>query len=149
MARKDEAIPWDDCPYARSNANTFVRARAYMVFQPRVSGSTLGSPLGAFRHPWVAPSVDPSTPGGKTLYELASLKYCYNPKFVSKGKWDIPPYLKTSPSKEGLLDISNSELSLIPEENFGREGEGFHPQSASHVVCLPFRSDSCTRAFPS
>jgi len=52
MSRIDEAIPWDDCPYAKSNANTFVRARA--------------------------PSVDPSTLGAKTLYELPSLKYCYN-----------------------------------------------------------------------
>ena len=26
------------------------------------------------------PSVDPSTLGRKTLYELASLKYCYNPQ---------------------------------------------------------------------
>ena len=46
MARIDEAIPWDDCPYAKSNANTYVQARAYSA---------------------------------KTLYELASLKYCYTP----------------------------------------------------------------------
>ena len=32
MARIDEAIPWDDCPYAKSNANTFVRACVYKVF---------------------------------------------------------------------------------------------------------------------
>ena len=28
------------------------------------------------------PSVDPSTLGRKTLYELASLKYCYNAELV-------------------------------------------------------------------
>ena len=32
MARTDEATPWDDCPNAKSNANTFVGARAYRVF---------------------------------------------------------------------------------------------------------------------
>ena len=31
----------------------------------------------AARHPRDVPSVDPSTLGRKTLYELASLKYCY------------------------------------------------------------------------
>ena len=40
MARIDEAIPWDDCPYAKSNANTFVHAHAYRVFRTRVSGWT-------------------------------------------------------------------------------------------------------------
>ena len=30
------------------------------------------------RHPRDAPLVDPSTLGRKTLYALASLKYCYN-----------------------------------------------------------------------
>ena len=25
-------IPWDDCPYSKGNANTFVRARAFRVF---------------------------------------------------------------------------------------------------------------------
>ena len=71
MARIDEAIPRDDCPYAKSNANTFICARAYRVFQPCVSGPPWG-----LWHPQGAPSVDPSTLGAKTLYELASLKYC-------------------------------------------------------------------------
>ena len=31
----------------------------------------------SLRHPRDVPSVDPSTLGQKTLYELASLKYCY------------------------------------------------------------------------
>ena len=46
------ATPWDDCPYGKSNANTFVRARAYRFFPDLVCR--------------------------KTLYALASLKYCYN-----------------------------------------------------------------------
>ena len=45
------ATPWDDCPYGKSNANTFVRAHAYRVFPDLVCR--------------------------KTLYTLASLKYCY------------------------------------------------------------------------
>ena len=61
------ATPWDDCPYAKSNANTFVRAHAYRVFLTSCVGINLGD----------IPSVDPSTLGRKTLYELASLKYCY------------------------------------------------------------------------
>ena len=32
VSRIGVATPWDDCPYAKSNANTFVRARAYRVF---------------------------------------------------------------------------------------------------------------------
>ena len=85
------ATPWDDCPYGKSNANTFVRARAHRVFpdlvcrdQPRGHPSGLVAPSGG-------PSVDPSTLGQKTLYELACLKYCYNPlcrfvKGVEKGR---------------------------------------------------------------
>ena len=55
----DEATPWDACPYALSNANTFIRARAYRVFLPRVLGSTSGASLGAFGTlglpPWLIP----------------------------------------------------------------------------------------------
>ena len=40
-------------------------------------GINLGGTPRGLRHPRGAPSVDPSTLGGKTLYELASLKYCY------------------------------------------------------------------------
>ena len=72
------ATPWDDCPYAKSNANTFVRARAYRVFLTSCVGINLGDIPRGLRHPWDVPSVDPSTLGLKTLYELASLKYCYN-----------------------------------------------------------------------
>ena len=32
VSRIGVATPRDDCPYAKSNANTFVRARAYRVF---------------------------------------------------------------------------------------------------------------------
>ena len=71
------ATPWDDCPYAKSNANTFVRARAYRVFLTSCVGINLGDIPRGLRHPWDVPSVDPSTLGLKTLYELASLKYCY------------------------------------------------------------------------
>ena len=65
MTRIDEAIPWDDCPYAKSNDNTFVHARAYRVFQPRVSGSTSGAPLGAFGTLGVPPRLIPPHSVGK------------------------------------------------------------------------------------
>ena len=60
-----------------SNANTFVRARAYRVFLTLCVGINLGDIPRGLRHPRDVPSVDPSTLGRKTLYELASLKYCY------------------------------------------------------------------------
>ena len=68
MSRINEAIPWVDCPYAKSNANTFVRARAraYRVFRPRVSGSTSGAPLGAFSTLRVPPRLTPPYSVGKT-----------------------------------------------------------------------------------
>ena len=44
---------------------------------PCVSGSTSG-----LWYLWDVPSVDTSTLGQKTLYELASLKYCYNTFFT-------------------------------------------------------------------
>ena len=37
----------------------------------------LGDSPQGLRHPRDVPSVDPSTLGWKTLYALASLKYCY------------------------------------------------------------------------
>ena len=59
VSRIDEATHWDACPYTQSNANTFVCALAYRVFQPRVSGLTSGAPLGAFGTlgvpPWLIP----------------------------------------------------------------------------------------------
>ena len=70
------------CPYGKSNANTFVRARAYRVFPDLVCRDQLrghpSGPAGGLRHPRDVPLVDPSTLGRKTLYALASLKYCYN-----------------------------------------------------------------------
>ena len=83
MSRIGVATPRDDCPYAKSNANTFVRARAYRVFLTSCVGINLGDIPRGLRHPRDVPSVDPSTLGRKTLYELASLKYCYN-KFDEK-----------------------------------------------------------------
>ena len=45
------ATPWDDCPYGKSNTNTFVHARVYRVFLTSCVGINLGD----------IPSVDPST----------------------------------------------------------------------------------------
>ena len=42
VPRIGAATPWDDCPYAKSNANTFVRARAYRVFRDRPQGHPSG-----------------------------------------------------------------------------------------------------------
>ena len=78
VSRIGVATPRDDCPYAKSNANTFGRARAYRVFLTSCVGINLGDITRGLRHPRDVPSVDPSTLGQKTLYELASLKYCYN-----------------------------------------------------------------------
>ena len=58
------ATPWEDCPYAISNANTFVSACAYRILltscvgiglggrggQPTWPPATLGYPLGRFLH---------------------------------------------------------------------------------------------------
>ena len=76
VSRIGPATPWDDCPYSKSNANTFVRAHAYRVFLTSCVGSTRHP--SELHHPRDVPSVDPSTLGQKTLYELALLKYCYN-----------------------------------------------------------------------
>ena len=67
----------------QSNANTFVRARAYGLFQPRVTGSTscVGTiprglrPLGWSLHTRLIPPHSLEYPHTS----LASLKYCYNP----------------------------------------------------------------------
>ena len=67
------ATPWDDCPYGKSNANTYVRARAYRVFPDLVCrDQPRGHPEGAAA-PSGCPSVDPFTLGRKTLYALATL----------------------------------------------------------------------------
>ena len=70
------ATLWDDI--FPSNANTFARARAYRVFLTSCVGiHLLDIPWGLW-HPRDVPSIDPSTLGRKTLYELASLVYCSN-----------------------------------------------------------------------
>ena len=62
--------------YAKSNANTFVRACDHIVFLTSCVGINLGDIHWGLRHPRDVPSVDPSTLGRKTLYELASFKCC-------------------------------------------------------------------------
>ena len=64
VSRIGVATPWDAC--------------AYRVFLTSCVGINLGDIPRGLRHPRDVPSVDPSTLGQKTLYELASLKYCYN-----------------------------------------------------------------------
>ena len=66
--------PWDDCPYAKSNATTFVRACANMVFLTLCVGINLGDIPQGLRLPRDVPSVDSSTLGRKTVYEL---EYCF------------------------------------------------------------------------
>ena len=48
VSRIGVATPWDDCPYAKSNDSTFVRARAYRVLLTSCVGINLGdaAPLG-------------------------------------------------------------------------------------------------------
>ena len=41
VSRIGVATPWDDCPYAKSNVNTFVRAHAYRVFLTSCVGINL------------------------------------------------------------------------------------------------------------
>ena len=43
------ATPWDDCPYTKINANTFVRAHAYRVLLTSCVGINLGD------IPWLIP----------------------------------------------------------------------------------------------
>ena len=71
------ATPWNDCPYGKSNANTFVRARAYRIFLTSCVGINLGDTPRGLRHPRGVPSVDPPHSVVKSYTHLASLKYCY------------------------------------------------------------------------
>ena len=75
------ATPWDDCPYGKSNANTFAVLVLIGFFLTSCVGMNLGD----------IPSVDPSTLGWTTLYTLAFLKYCYNTK--SSGSYESAPCL--------------------------------------------------------
>ena len=81
VSRIDEATPWDDCPYVKSNANTFVRVLAGFF------------DLVCQDQPWGAPLVGPSTLGAKILYKLASLKYCYNANFSGVHSTSTPKHL--------------------------------------------------------
>ena len=65
------ATPWDDCPYGKSNANTFVRARAYRVIPDLVCR--------------------------KTLYALTSLKYCYITYRIDKTSRGVSSYRSGHP----------------------------------------------------
>ena len=52
----------------KSNANTFVRPRAYRIFLTSEVGINLGDTPRGLRHPRGVPSVDPSLLGRKILY---------------------------------------------------------------------------------
>ena len=67
VARIDEAIPWDDRPYAKSNANTFVHAHAFRVFQPYVSSKAVSSRASASMHP-IVPMVMHCASGHEALH---------------------------------------------------------------------------------
>ena len=65
MSRIGVATPWDDCPYAKSNANTFVCARAYRVFLTSCVGINLGTSLGACGNLRMSPRLVPPHSVGK------------------------------------------------------------------------------------
>ena len=65
VSHVDGATPWDDCPYAKGNANTFVRACAYRVFLASCVEINLGGNPRSLQCPRSAPLVDPSTPGSE------------------------------------------------------------------------------------
>ena len=62
---------------SKSNANTFVHARAHGLFLPCVSGLTSGTPLGACGTLGVSPRLIPPHSVEYPHTSLASLKYCY------------------------------------------------------------------------
>ena len=113
VSRIGVATPRDDCPYEKSNANTFVRARAYRVFLTSCVGINLGDIPRGLRHPRDVPSVDPSTLGRKTLYELASLKYCYidAPASATCVKY-LPLRQRKCIRRDIDLSISRTKLSM-------------------------------------
>ena len=59
-----------------------------MVFLTSCVGINLGDIPRGLQHPRDVPLVDPSTLGRKTLYELASLKYCYNARALRSASVD-------------------------------------------------------------
>ena len=79
VSHVDGATPWDDCPYAKGNANTFVRACAYRVFLASCVEINLGATLGACSALGVPRWLILLHLGLKTLQEIASLKYCFSP----------------------------------------------------------------------
>ena len=111
------ATPRNDCPYAKSNANTLIRACAYRVFLTSCVGINLGDIPRGLQHPWDVPLVDPSTLGPKTLYELVSLKYCYIAAIVCFSPSPFPPLsllmldirscVREETSKRGIYPVSS------------------------------------------
>ena len=67
------AIPWDDCPYGKSNDNTIFHARAYRVFGTSCVRINLGDIPRGLWHPRDVPSVDPSSLGWKPYTPSPSL----------------------------------------------------------------------------
>ena len=69
--------PWDDCPYAKSNANTFVCARAYRVFLTSCVGINLGDiPQHSVGKPYT--NSPPSSIVSVQYYGYVSAQYCKN-----------------------------------------------------------------------
>ena len=121
------ATPWDDCPYGKSNDNTFVRARAYSVFLTSCVWINLRDIPRGLRHPQDVPLVDPSTLSRKTLYELASLKYCYIAKFLSLHRIATSPLFFT-------LFVSSGGTSIFRRVTF-------------HVINVPRRRLEARRSW--
>ena len=100
------ATPRDDCPYAKSNANTFVRAHAYGVFLTSCVRINLKD----------IPSVDPHTLGRKTLYKLASLKYCYNYRWPKKTMVYAPKRPDANPDITELSETESIVADFFADE---------------------------------
>ena len=67
-------------------------------------GINLGDIPWGLRHPRDVPSVDPSTLGGrKTLYALASLKYCYNTETALSSEWSISQAFKSASASHSFF----------------------------------------------
>ena len=118
------ATPRDDCPYAKSNANTFVPSRAYRVFLTSCVGINLGDiPLGGCGTLGMSPRVIPTHSVGKP----------YTNSLVARVLFYFPTLFPGDPCDDpegGLADPAHA-------------GPG-RPHGAAHSAARPDGGGACT-----
>ena len=102
--RSGESL-WDDCPYAKSNANTFVRACAYRVFLTSCVGINLG----------MSPRLIPPHSVWKPFMNSPPSSIVTMPNFAPFDEFSCTPTLRSCERANFIAENATVRFTIVPD----------------------------------